>query len=185
MHPLGEAVCRGHAQYPAFVPGTSEVAAGFWPFCILLFIICPNCACVRLLLAPYSLFVSVACRGSLSRCKPSSKGSQVPACLRFCWLLFPCSSLAQILLARTFYIKQNFFLVTSASFFTPRTSLITSLGDTSPPWAGPPPQKSGSQPQRGVPLAPSGGSTSPPVVVFLLRSTLVGTNITSGVWEIK
>ena len=41
---LGGAVCREHARYPASVPGTSEVAGGFWPFCILLFIICPNCS---------------------------------------------------------------------------------------------------------------------------------------------
>ena len=43
-HPLGGAVCRDHVQDPAFAPGTSEVTIGFWPFCILLFIICPNCA---------------------------------------------------------------------------------------------------------------------------------------------
>ena len=32
-HPLGGVVCRGHAQYPAFVPafapGSSKVAVGF------------------------------------------------------------------------------------------------------------------------------------------------------------
>ena len=27
-HPFGGAECRGHAQYPAFAPGSSEVAAG-------------------------------------------------------------------------------------------------------------------------------------------------------------
>ena len=35
-------MCRNHAQYLAFAPGTSEVAAGVWLFCILLFIVCPN-----------------------------------------------------------------------------------------------------------------------------------------------
>ena len=33
-HPLGGAVCRNHAEYPAFAPGISEAAVGFWPFCI-------------------------------------------------------------------------------------------------------------------------------------------------------
>ena len=56
-HPAGYAVCRDHVQDPAFAPGTSEVAAGFWPFCILFFIICPNCTCMQLVLVPYSFFV--------------------------------------------------------------------------------------------------------------------------------
>ena len=29
-HPLGGAVCRGHAQYPAFAPGSLEVAVGLF-----------------------------------------------------------------------------------------------------------------------------------------------------------
>lgn len=37
--PFGGVVYRAHAQYPAFAPGASEVVVGFWPFCILLFII--------------------------------------------------------------------------------------------------------------------------------------------------
>ena len=49
-------MCRDHAQYPAFIPGTSEVAVGLWPFCILLFIICPICVCMQLFLVPYSLY---------------------------------------------------------------------------------------------------------------------------------
>ena len=28
-HPSGGGVCRGHAECPAFAPGSSEVAAGF------------------------------------------------------------------------------------------------------------------------------------------------------------
>ena len=35
-HLLGGAVCRHHVQYPAFAPGTSEVAAGFWSFLYLV-----------------------------------------------------------------------------------------------------------------------------------------------------
>ena len=31
-HPRGGAVCKDHAEYPAFAPGISEVAVGFWPF---------------------------------------------------------------------------------------------------------------------------------------------------------
>ena len=40
-------VCRGHVQFPVFAPGSPEVAVGFfWSFCVLLSIICPNCACM-------------------------------------------------------------------------------------------------------------------------------------------
>ena len=39
---LDGAVCRDHAKYPIFAPGTLEVAIGLWPFCILLFIIDPT-----------------------------------------------------------------------------------------------------------------------------------------------
>lgn len=31
----------------------------FWHLCILLFMICPNCLCMQLILVPYSFFVSV------------------------------------------------------------------------------------------------------------------------------
>ena len=80
-HPLGGALCRDHTQYPAFAPSTSEVAVGFWPFCILLFIIFPNCACMQLSLVPYSFFIFCCSRRCLPRCKHSSKGSQIPVCL--------------------------------------------------------------------------------------------------------
>ena len=47
--PFGSVVCRGHAQYPAFAPSSSEMAVGFcWSFCILS-IICPNCTCTQVL----------------------------------------------------------------------------------------------------------------------------------------
>ena len=39
---LDGAVCRHHAKYPNFAPGTLEMAVGLWPFCILLFIIDPT-----------------------------------------------------------------------------------------------------------------------------------------------
>ena len=35
-HPLGGAVCRGHEQYPAFAPDSSEVAVGFLVFSYLV-----------------------------------------------------------------------------------------------------------------------------------------------------
>ena len=48
-HPLSGVVFKGHAQYLAFSPGSSEVATGvFWVFSILLFLICLNCNIVVL-----------------------------------------------------------------------------------------------------------------------------------------
>ena len=38
VHPLGVTVCRGHAQYPAFAPGSSKLAVGFFGLCIF----CPE-----------------------------------------------------------------------------------------------------------------------------------------------
>ena len=38
VHPLGGVMCRGHAQYPAFAPGSSKLAVGFWSLCIF----CPE-----------------------------------------------------------------------------------------------------------------------------------------------
>ena len=29
-HPVGGVGCRGHAQYPTFAPGSSEMAVGFF-----------------------------------------------------------------------------------------------------------------------------------------------------------
>lgn len=46
--PFGCAVCQGHVQDPVFAPGSQEVAVGFfWSFCVLLSIICLNCACMQ------------------------------------------------------------------------------------------------------------------------------------------
>ena len=84
-HPFGGVVCREHAQYPAFVtdtlfllPPLQKWQLGFWSFCILLSIICPNCACMQLFLVPHSFFVFCCLRRCLSRCKHCSKVSQVP-----------------------------------------------------------------------------------------------------------
>ena len=49
-HLLGGAGCRDQAQWPAFALGTSEVAVGLWPFCVLLSKICPR----RMLAAVFS-----------------------------------------------------------------------------------------------------------------------------------
>lgn len=54
--PLGSAMCRDHAQYPAFSPCTSECVVGLCPFCIL-FINDPNCTCTQLCLVSYSFLV--------------------------------------------------------------------------------------------------------------------------------
>ena len=35
-HPSSDAMCRGHVQYPAFAPGSSEVAVGFLVFSYVL-----------------------------------------------------------------------------------------------------------------------------------------------------
>ena len=43
-HPLGGAACRGHAQYPAFVPGSLEVAVGLFGLFLCHLEFAPNCA---------------------------------------------------------------------------------------------------------------------------------------------
>ena len=88
-HPFGGVVCRGHEQYPAFAPSSSDMAVGwllgrfvfgcfFWYFCFLLSLVYPNCAHIQLFLAPYSFFVFCCRRRRLSRSKHCSEGSQVP-----------------------------------------------------------------------------------------------------------
>ena len=83
-HPLGGVVCRGHAQCPAFAAGSSEVTVGFLVF-VSFVQIGLNCACVQLFLVPYSFFVFCCSRRGVSRGKPCSKGSRVPARLRRTW----------------------------------------------------------------------------------------------------
>ena len=46
VHLPGVAVCKDHVQYPAFGPSSSDVIVGCLVFCIL-FIICPDSACIR------------------------------------------------------------------------------------------------------------------------------------------
>ena len=41
---LSGAMCRAHAQDPAFAPGSSEVAVGFLFFSYLIVYKCPICA---------------------------------------------------------------------------------------------------------------------------------------------
>ena len=81
-HLLGGAAYRVHGQYPAFALDTSEVAVELGSFCILLFIICPNFACIQLFLFPYSFFAFCCWRRHLSRYKHCSKGTLVPASLK-------------------------------------------------------------------------------------------------------
>ena len=50
--PSGGGVCRGHAQYPAFAPSSSEVAVGFLVFLYLVVHNLPQLACMQLLLVP-------------------------------------------------------------------------------------------------------------------------------------
>ena len=53
----------------------------FWSLCILLFIICPNCAGMQLFSAPYSFFVFCCLRRCLCRCNHCSKRPQTQPCL--------------------------------------------------------------------------------------------------------
>ena len=90
-----------YSQHHSFAPRFLEVAVGFlvlfffcgggggqgqgWSFCVLLFIIGPNCACARLWRTQKSFIVylyfvaqGVICPGTSTAAKSSS--SQVPAC---------------------------------------------------------------------------------------------------------
>lgn len=70
-HPVGGAVCG--------VPAPKKWQLAVWSLCILLFMICPSCACTRLLqllLVPVVSLSSVAQRKCLSRCKQCSQRSQ-------------------------------------------------------------------------------------------------------------
>lgn len=77
----GGPVCRDHVWDSAFALGASEAAVGFWPFCILSFIIALNVYGWGYF---YSFFLFCYLRRHLSRskCKHSGRGSQVvPAIL--------------------------------------------------------------------------------------------------------
>ena len=77
-HPLVVLSARGLRRTLLLLPAPQKWQLGFWSFCILLFIICPKCACTQLFLVPYIFFVFCCLRRRLSRCKHCSKGSQVP-----------------------------------------------------------------------------------------------------------
>ena len=87
-HPSGGVECRVHAQYLAFAPCTQFLLLalqkwqlGFFCLLYLLSRICPTWSCTQLFLVPYSFFVFCCWRRGVSRCKHSSKGSQVTTCL--------------------------------------------------------------------------------------------------------
>ena len=87
-HPFDGGERQGHAQCPAIAPDRPVLLLalqnwwlGFQSLCILLSRICPNCTFTQLFLVPYRFFVFCCWRRHLSRCKPCSRGSQVPACL--------------------------------------------------------------------------------------------------------
>ena len=90
-YPLGGGVCRGHLQYPIFAPGSSKVAVGFFD----LFVcsgsrICPNRACMRLLLVSYSFFVFCCWRRGVSGASIAALQKRVPGPILsrlFCGLL--------------------------------------------------------------------------------------------------
>ena len=75
--PSGGGVCRVHAEYPAFAPGSSKVAVGFL-VSVSFARICPNCVCVRLLLVPYSFFVFCCSRTSVSKASIAVLQQRVP-----------------------------------------------------------------------------------------------------------
>ena len=71
-------LCAGSCTGSCFCSDTSIVAIGFVIFCVLLFIICPNCTVVYLFLVPSNFFVFCCLERCLSRCRRCSKRSQVP-----------------------------------------------------------------------------------------------------------
>ena len=83
--PLGDAVCRGHAQYPALLQALQKWQQGFFGhFCILWSLICHSCAYTQLFLVYYSFFAFCYLKRHSLRykhCSTAAKGSQVPACL--------------------------------------------------------------------------------------------------------
>ena len=81
-HPLGGVLCRGHAQDPAFAPGSSKEAVGcifFWVILYLLSRICPNSACTQLFSVPYSFFVFCCSKRGLSKWKHCSTAAKGPS----------------------------------------------------------------------------------------------------------
>ena len=95
MPHLGGIECRGMGSTLLSVPTPCFCSwlfrSGTWAFwfvCILLSVICSNCASTQLLLVPYSFTVFCCSRRCVFRCKHCSKGSQVPTCLMSNFPLF-------------------------------------------------------------------------------------------------
>ena len=85
-HLFGGGVCKLHVQYPAFAPGSSEVAAGFGVF-LYLFVHNLLQLCMHALFVVLNNFFVFYYLRLLSGCKHCSKGSQVSACLKIIWCL--------------------------------------------------------------------------------------------------
>ena len=85
------AECEDHAQSPAFALGSSEVAVGLWPFCILLLIVVPaehaSSYFQSLVVSSYSVAGGEVCLGARTLVK--GPRSQVPACLPSTPQLYP------------------------------------------------------------------------------------------------
>ena len=85
-HPLGDVVCRGCAQYPAFSLGSSKAAGGFLGLFVLFVQNLPQLRMQVVIFDPCSFLVFCYSRRDNSLLKGqalqySSKRSQVPACL--------------------------------------------------------------------------------------------------------
>ena len=83
--PLGGAVCKGHAQCSAFVPypllllwALQRWQLGFLTSLYLLSRICPNYACLNLIIVPYSFLVFCCLRIGMSRCNHHSTEAKGP-----------------------------------------------------------------------------------------------------------
>ena len=90
--PFGGAVCRGQAQYPAFVPapcfavGSLDVAVYWWWFFFFLVFLrlvhnLSQLCMHTVIFVTYRFLIFCSLRKHLFRCRHCSKGSQVPACL--------------------------------------------------------------------------------------------------------
>ena len=83
-HPLGSVVCRGHAQYPAFAPGSSKLAVGFFGLFVSFVQNLPQLRRNVVIFSPIQFLCILLLE---ERCvqvqvlQHYSKGSQVPTCL--------------------------------------------------------------------------------------------------------
>ena len=70
-------VCAGGIHITLLLlPVLQKWQLNFFVFCILLSIICPNCACTQLFSVPYSFFAFCCLRRCLSRCKHCSAAAE-------------------------------------------------------------------------------------------------------------